>query len=706
MFFARRESKWIWFTLINWLASGSVLLSITHLASYGSVQVLRELTTDDNHDIKWAFAVAVVSFTYLVGYFTVALAFVDVTSKSKTGAGMQRGGGFTAFVPPVYYFSVVVFSLRLSASLTYRMFIVLVSMAFLGVVNIAWKYSAAVSETKKKNEPHVHEDIKRSVPSSGMDRATAQHSNEASTCNFDVPKDSSVRNWYRQLAYDMAVYIGPALLFAVMVAPLRNLICVISLSIGIFPAVYNILVARIFLQPSPPEDPAMAAQRLTSYPNPGVHLDGWFRLADSCDIDKGQVKYLVTFNRHFAIFRGYDGYVRCVDAHCIHLGANMAIGGKVVDNCLECPFHRWRFDGTGQCTHIPYNDRIPDATKTKAYYVCEYYGMILVWIHGKDAAPSYYPPNIPKIDDGEFVYRGSRDTEVNMHIIEFAENSTDFMHFDPLHGRMAFPFTTSEIPGITVNHRPGWKQGEGDQSHITWFLDDADLNLFGKHYPETAASAVITFVGPAGVVFFSFETPIGSIVLFQTHTPVGELRLKVSFQWFATATMPRPLVWYIVGNWVGQWQNDISVWENKIFASKACLVKGDGPMQKQRRWLRQFYSGAIEKPLARPAGEGKEEADRAAASAAPSATGAPTPAVVTVDSPLRKHSSDSGDQPEASEFKHSNGNVDVEVSKSAKNVAKKTAAQGRKSTGVVEANAEMGATTRKRIPRKPVDMDF
>ncbi|CAM9431570.1 unnamed protein product, partial [Ectocarpus fasciculatus] len=323
-------------------------------------------------------------------------------------------------------------------------------------------------------------------------------------------------------------------------------------------------------------------------------LDGWFRVADSHEIAKGQVKYLQNFDRSFAVFRGQDGYVRCVDAHCIHLGANMAVGGKVVDNCLECPFHRWRYDGTGQCTHIPYQEKIPDATKTKAYYVCEYYGMILLWIHSKDSAPSYYPPNIEKIDSGEMVPRGERHTAVNMHIVEFAENSCDFQHFDPLHGRMAFPFTTKEIPGITVNHRPGWEEGKGDQSHLCWFLDDADLNLIGKHYPETAAQAVITFVGPAGLVFFTFETPIGSIVLFQTHTPVAELRLQVSFQWFASATMPRPLVWYIVGNWIGQWQNDISVWENKIFMQRPVLVRNDGPMMKQRRWWRQFTSSYTE----------------------------------------------------------------------------------------------------------------
>lgn len=205
-------------------------------------------------------------------------------------------------------------------------------------------------------------------------------------------------------------------------------------------------------------------------------------------------------------------------------------------------------------------------------------------------APLYYPPELDVLSDGSSVHRGRRDLSVNMHLREFAENSTDFAHFGPLHGRMTFPFTPIDMPGITVNHTPDWQAGSGKIAHMAWFTDEADLNILGVRREWTHAKAVITMIGPAGVVFFRFDTPLGSIVLFQTHTPVTPLRLDTQFSWFATATMPRILVWYIVGNWVAQWQNDISVWENKLYAGKPVLVKGDGPMMKQRRWYSQFYT--------------------------------------------------------------------------------------------------------------------
>merc|ERR1712228_763167 len=59
--------------------------------------------------------------------------------------------------------------------------------------------------------------------------------------------------------------------------------------------------------------------------------------------------------------------------------------------------------------------------------------------------------------------------------------------------------------------------------------------------------------------------------------------------WYASNKLPRLLVWYVVGNWISQWTNDIAIWENKILLKKPCLVKGDGPIFKVRRWWSQFY---------------------------------------------------------------------------------------------------------------------
>ena len=41
-----------------------------------------------------------------------------------------------------------------------------------------------------------------------------------------------------------------------------------------------------------------------------------------------------------------DGKVYALHSYCAHLGANLGIGGKVVNNkCIQCPFHGWLYDG-------------------------------------------------------------------------------------------------------------------------------------------------------------------------------------------------------------------------------------------------------------------------------------------------------------------------------------------------------------------------
>lgn len=58
------------------------------------------------------------------------------------------------------------------------------------------------------------------------------------------------------------------------------------------------------------------------------------------------------------VFRGQEGKASVLDAYCPHLGANLAVGGRVVGNCIECPFHGWQFRGDdGKCVKIPYAEK-------------------------------------------------------------------------------------------------------------------------------------------------------------------------------------------------------------------------------------------------------------------------------------------------------------------------------------------------------------
>src|SRR3954467_11869859 len=85
---------------------------------------------------------------------------------------------------------------------------------------------------------------------------------------------------------------------------------------------------------------------------------GWYRVLDIDDLAVGEVKALHYFERDLVAFRDAEGAARVFDRHCPHFGADLSVGGRVENGELICPFHSFRYDGTGACVAIPYTDRI------------------------------------------------------------------------------------------------------------------------------------------------------------------------------------------------------------------------------------------------------------------------------------------------------------------------------------------------------------
>lgn len=86
--------------------------------------------------------------------------------------------------------------------------------------------------------------------------------------------------------------------------------------------------------------------------------NGWFSLLESREIKPGSAISLDCLGENFVIFRSKETKkIFILDAYCPHMGANLGVGGIVKGECIECPFHEWKFSGeTGQCVNIPYSD--------------------------------------------------------------------------------------------------------------------------------------------------------------------------------------------------------------------------------------------------------------------------------------------------------------------------------------------------------------
>ena len=62
---------------------------------------------------------------------------------------------------------------------------------------------------------------------------------------------------------------------------------------------------------------------------PPVYPNGWFTLLCSEELAVGASTSVNALGENFAVFRDTEGEVHILDAYCAHLGANLAVGGKV-----------------------------------------------------------------------------------------------------------------------------------------------------------------------------------------------------------------------------------------------------------------------------------------------------------------------------------------------------------------------------------------
>jgi nitrite reductase/ring-hydroxylating ferredoxin subunit len=314
----------------------------------------------------------------------------------------------------------------------------------------------------------------------------------------------------------------------------------------------------------------MAAHPLHGYPR------GWFVVAFSDEIPVGKSVPLRYFGQDLVAFRGEDGRVRVLEAYCAHMGAHLGVGGKVEGCTVRCPFHGWRFDGEGACVEIPYAKKIPPRARQEAWLVDERNGVVLVHHAPDGAAPAYTIPTIPEFGSDEWLPWSTSRYHIKTHPREIVDNLADRAHFAFVHNTAIDEFAF-DVDGHQATQRV---QGRA-------FLANGGVDKF---------SSTTTYHGP-GYLLMRMDGVLQNYMLFG-HTPVGEnsldLRLAVMLKIVGDRRRTEAYVAGYLDNLKRGFEDDIKIWENKIYREPALLCDGDGPIGRLRKWYRQFYAAAGE----------------------------------------------------------------------------------------------------------------
>lgn len=170
---------------------------------------------------------------------------------------------------------------------------------------------------------------------------------------------------------------------------------------------------------------------------------GWFQIGWSGDVPVGTVKPLRYFGQDLVAFRGENGKLVVMNAHCHHLGAHLGYGGKVVNNAVVCPYHGWQWDGEGCNIHIPYQENTVNK-RLVTWHTLEQHGCIFLWHDPTGSAPRWGLPHIfdsfrdyLDMNESEFYPIYPNGTRVwpqeKVHPQITFENSVDSMHFRYVH---------------------------------------------------------------------------------------------------------------------------------------------------------------------------------------------------------------------------------------------------------------------------------
>ena len=87
----------------------------------------------------------------------------------------------------------------------------------------------------------------------------------------------------------------------------------------------------------------------------------WYVAAWANELDGGPLGRTV-MDEPVVFFRGGNGKVAALEDSCAHRYMPMS-HGRVIDGCIECPYHGLVYDATGACVKVPGQAQVPDPAR-------------------------------------------------------------------------------------------------------------------------------------------------------------------------------------------------------------------------------------------------------------------------------------------------------------------------------------------------------
>ncbi len=170
-----------------------------------------------------------------------------------------------------------------------------------------------------------------------------------------------------------------------------------------------------------------------------MYINFWYPVALSEEVKADEPLRVEILSLKFVAFRDTDGAPHVLSDTCVHRGGSLG-KGWVKDGCVICPYHGWRYDGSGKCTTIPsigYDGKPPPRAKVDSYPVQEKYGLLFAFLGDlpEQERPTLMP--VDEYDDDEWRASEAMVLPVDYYYERSMENGVDPAHNEfvhPTHG--------------------------------------------------------------------------------------------------------------------------------------------------------------------------------------------------------------------------------------------------------------------------------
>jgi phenylpropionate dioxygenase-like ring-hydroxylating dioxygenase large terminal subunit len=243
--------------------------------------------------------------------------------------------------------------------------------------------------------------------------------------------------------------------------------------------------------------------------------DRWYPILESSKLRRRPVG-VTRMGRRLVLWRDGSGRAVAMPATCPHRGAALD-KGRVQNGELACPWHGFRFDGSGRCTLTPCEGTaaaIPRTLNVPVYALHEAHGLVWLWW----GAPRREYPPVPFFTELTPDLRRTAQASYVLpyHYTRMMETNLDIHHTPFVHRRV--------IPGLGTRMEPYEAHIDGDRIYTSGALRHAG----GQRAMPFRADALLPCL--------SFIELTPKLRLVAASTPVDEQHTWVWFRYYQDYT--------------------------------------------------------------------------------------------------------------------------------------------------------------------------